>query len=281
MGAVTYQGPGQVEVREVDEPTLDEATDAIVDTELAGVCGSDLHIYHGDTGGVEPGITIGHELVGRVQAVGEQVTRVAEGDRVVAGFQVPCGEREASNGCPKLGIFGHGIALGSLNGAQAERVRVPNADLVLREVLAGVSNAQAVFASDTLCAAHTGVREHLTPGGDVVAVGAGPVGLLALEIAQALGSGRTHAVEVDPDRAETARERGNRAPIRSAPIPSRACRRLPRAPVPRSWSRRSATGGKRWIPRSSWSPRAGTSPRWACRSPTSSTTRGCRRSPRT
>lgn len=217
MRAVVYQGPGEVSVEEVDEPELVEPTDVIVETESAGLCGSDMHIYHGETGGIQPGDTIGHELVGTVVEAGEQVTRVTEGDRVVASFQAPCGtcgacRREAYNGCEDLMVFGHGLAFGSLNGAQADRVRVPRADLTLRAIPEAIGDEEALFTGDILSAAYTGVRPWLEPGQDVAVVGAGPVGLLALETAAALGAGGTYAVELDPARAEIARERGHQAP---------------------------------------------------------------------
>lgn len=217
MKAIAYQGPGEVTLEDVPEPEIQEATDVIVDTEVSGLCGSDLHIYHGETAGVEPGDTIGHELVGTVQEVGSAITHVEEGDRVVASFQAPCGrceacQREAYNGCQDLHVFGHGLAFGSLNGAQAERVRVPRAGLTLRRVPEEVSSEEALFAGDVLAAAYTGVRPWINPGEDVVIVGAGPVGLLALETARVLGAARTFAVELDPGRASIARERGHGAP---------------------------------------------------------------------
>lgn len=217
MRAVVYEGPEQVSVEDVPEPELQASTDAIVEADVLGLCGSDMHIYHGDQGGIEPGTVIGHELVGRVVAVGEDVTRVEEGEEVVASFQLPCGtcppcRRGAYNGCEEMEIFGHGIAFGNVAGVQAERARVPNADLVLRKIPEGLDAEEALFAGDILTAAYTGVRPHLEPGQSVAVVGAGPVGLLALEVAAALGAGTTHAVDLDPDRAALARERGHHAP---------------------------------------------------------------------
>lgn len=217
MKALVYQGPQEVTVEDVDGPTLLEPTDVVVETELAGLCGSDLHIYHGETAGVQPGDTIGHELVGTVVEVGDAVTRVEAGDRVVASFQAPCGrcpacQRDAYNGCQDLYVFGHGLAMGSINGAQAERVRVPRADLALRRIPEGLSSDEALFAGDILTAAYTGVRPWLAPGDRVAVVGAGPVGLLTLEVAQALGASETFAIELNPDRADIARERGHQAP---------------------------------------------------------------------
>src|SRR5271155_4834433 len=91
MRAVTFQAPGVVSVEERPEPELIDPEDAVVRIEATGVCGSDLHIYHGRVQ-IEPGFTIGHEYVGTVVAAGEAVTRVAVGDRVLGGFLTACGE---------------------------------------------------------------------------------------------------------------------------------------------------------------------------------------------
>jgi threonine dehydrogenase-like Zn-dependent dehydrogenase len=90
MRAVTFQAPGVVSVEDRPEPELIDEEDAIVRIEATGVCGSDLHIFHGRVK-IEPGFTIGHEYVGTVVAVGERVTRVAVGDRVLGCFQTACG----------------------------------------------------------------------------------------------------------------------------------------------------------------------------------------------
>src|SRR5579871_4106869 len=91
MRAVTFQAPGEVRVSEVPEPELMAPTDAIVQIEATGVCGSDLHIYHGRVQ-IEPGFTIGHEYVGTVLEIGEGVRDVAVGDRVPGCFQTACRE---------------------------------------------------------------------------------------------------------------------------------------------------------------------------------------------
>ena len=90
MRAVTFQAPGVVSVEERPSPELIDPDDAIVRIEATGVCGSDLHIYHGRVQ-IEPGFTIGHEYVGTVLAAGDAVTRVAVGDRVLGCFQTACG----------------------------------------------------------------------------------------------------------------------------------------------------------------------------------------------
>lgn len=214
MQAVVYQGPGEISVEDVDEPALQGPDEAIVTVEQAGLCGSDLHVYHGEVGGVLEGDTMGHELVGTVEAVGGGVTSVQEGDRVVASFQSPCGScracaRQRYNGCEDLYVFGYGIAFGGIPGAQAERVRVPRADLTLRKLPDGVTPEEAVFAGDVLTAAYTGVRPHLRPGDTVAVVGAGPVGLLAMETARTLGAARVFGIDLEPRRVDVVEERGH------------------------------------------------------------------------
>ncbi len=129
MRAVTFQAPGEVRVDEVPEPELLEPDDAIVRVEASGICGSDLHIYHGRVK-LDPGFIIGHEFVGEVIAAGDDVTRVAVGDRVLGTYCTACGDcffcaREEFHKCDNGRVFGHGETLGSLQGAQADQVLVP------------------------------------------------------------------------------------------------------------------------------------------------------------
>ena len=115
MRAVTFQAPGVVSVEDRPEPELIDRGDAIVRITATGVCGSDLHIYHGRVQ-IEPGFTIGHEYVGTVVAAGDAVTRVAVGDRVLGCFQTACGEcffclQGLYHRCEHSRTFGHGAAL--------------------------------------------------------------------------------------------------------------------------------------------------------------------------
>src|SRR6202049_540717 len=154
MRAVTFQAPGEVLVSEVPEPSLSDARDAIVRVEASGICGSDLHLYHGRVQ-IDPGFTIGHEYVGTVIAAGEQVESVSVGDRVLGCFQTACGRcyfcrRGWFHKCDSSRTFGHGATLGSLPGTQAEQALVPNADLVLRRVPQDMSDDVALFAGDVM-----------------------------------------------------------------------------------------------------------------------------------
>jgi alcohol dehydrogenase len=205
MHAVTFQAPGEVAVEQVAEPAIGAPDDALVQVEASGICGSDLHIYHGRVP-VEKGFTIGHEFVGTVLDAGPQVKRVAVGDRVLGTFVTACATctpciRGDYHRCSHGRTFGHGSKLGDLQGAQAERLLVPHANLTLRRVPEGMSIDVALFAGDVMgtgyhSVAHAGVR-----AGDTVAVlGLGPVGLCAVQAAKAAGATEVFAIDTVPDR---------------------------------------------------------------------------------
>ena len=216
MRAVTFQGPGEVRVDDVPEPELGSPDEAIVRVEASGVCGSDLHIYHGRVA-IEEGFTIGHEYVGTVTAVGDAVSGVAVGDRVLGTYCTACGEcffcrRGDFHKCDTGRVFGHGATLGSLQGAQAEQLLVPNADLTLRRVPEGMSDDVALFAGDVMGTGYHAVVEcEVEPGATVAVLGLGPVGLCAVQAALAEGAGGVVAVDTVPERLELARELGAEA----------------------------------------------------------------------
>jgi 2-desacetyl-2-hydroxyethyl bacteriochlorophyllide A dehydrogenase len=213
MQAVTFQAPGEVRVEERPEPELLAVDDAIVRVEATGVCGSDLHIYHGRVQ-IEPGFVIGHEFVGTVVAAGDSVTNVSEGDRVLGCFCSACGicffcRRGDYHKCDEGRVFGHGAALGSLPGAQAEMVLVPHANLTLRRVPAEISDDVALFAGDVMGTGyHAAVAGGVAPGDSVAVVGLGPVGLCAVQAARAAGAARVLAIDTVSARLEAARSFG-------------------------------------------------------------------------
>lgn len=229
MRAVTFQSPGQVAVQDVPEPALARPDDAIVQVAASGICGSDLHIYHGRVP-VETGFTIGHELVGTVLEAGEEVERVGVGQRVVGCFHTACGTcvacvRGDYHRCLNGRTFGHGSKLGDLQGAQAERVLVPRANLTLRPVPEAMSDEVALFAGDVLgtgyhAIAHAGLRS-----GDTAAViGLGPVGLCAVQSARAAGATQVFAIDTVPERLDMARRFGAQALHLTEDDPKRAIR---------------------------------------------------------
>jgi threonine dehydrogenase-like Zn-dependent dehydrogenase len=216
MRAVTFQAPGVVSVEDRPEPELIDPEDAIVRIEATGVCGSDLHIFHGRVQ-IEAGFTIGHEYVGTVVAVGDAVTRVAVGDRVLGCFHTACGtcffcRRGDYHRCVQSRTFGHGATLGSLQGTQADMALVPRANIVLRRVPDGMSSDVALFAGDVMGTGFHAVVESDFEPGDVVAVlGLGPVGLCAVQAARALGAAHVLAIDSVPERLDVAASFGAEA----------------------------------------------------------------------
>jgi threonine dehydrogenase-like Zn-dependent dehydrogenase len=213
MRAVTFQSPGVVSVEERPEPELIDAEDAIVKIDATGVCGSDPHIFHGRVP-IEAGFTIGHEYVGTVLAVGDGVTRVAVGDRVLGCFQTACGtcffcRRGDFHRCVQSRTFGHGATLGSLQGTQADMALVPHANLVLRKVPEGMSNDVALFAGDVMGTGfHAVVESGMRPGDVVAVLGLGPVGLCAVQAARACGAAHVLAIDSVPERLAVAESFG-------------------------------------------------------------------------
>ena len=235
MLAVTFQGPNEVALVEKPDPEVQAPDDAVVRIEATGICGSDLHIYHGRVA-IEPGFTIGHEYVGTVVAAGDGVTSVAVGDRVLGAFQVACGtcffcRRGAFHKCDESRTFGHGATLGDLPGTQAQRALVPHANLALRRVPDGLSSDVALFAGDVMGTGyHATVGAGLRAGDTVAILGLGPVGLCAVQVARVAGAARVVAIDTVEQRLEMARSFGAE--------PVHLTEEDPRAAV------RTATGGR-------------------------------------
>jgi 2-desacetyl-2-hydroxyethyl bacteriochlorophyllide A dehydrogenase len=213
MRAVTFQAPGEVRVDERPEPELQSADEAIVRIEASGICGSDLHIYHGRVA-IEPGFTIGHEFVGTVLAAGDDVTRVGPGDRVLGCYHSACGTcffclRGAYHKCDQMRVFGHGAALGSLQGTQADQAIVPMANMTLRKVPEGIGDDVALFAGDVMGTGYHAVEQaEVRPGDSVAVLGLGPVGLSAVQIALAAGAAPVFAIDSVEERLDVARSFG-------------------------------------------------------------------------
>jgi 2-desacetyl-2-hydroxyethyl bacteriochlorophyllide A dehydrogenase len=229
MRAVTFQAPGEVRIEEKPDPEVVAADDALVRVEASGICGSDLHIFHGRVP-VEPGFTIGHEFVGTVLDAGPGVERVAAGDRVLGCFHTACATcvsclRGDYHRCERGQTFGHGSKLGDLQGAQAELLLVPRANLTLRRVPEGMADEVALFAGDVMGTGYHAVAHAGTRSGDTVAVlGLGPVGLCAVQAALATGASRVFAVDSVAERLAMA-ERFGATPLHlSEDDPKRAVR---------------------------------------------------------
>lgn len=210
MLAYTYMGRGDFRLQEKPVPQLQDPRDAIVRVTLGSICTSDLHIKHGSVPRAVPGITVGHEMVGVVEKVGKDVTRVRQGDRVAVNVETFCGDcffcrRGYVNNCTDSN---GGWALGCrIDGGQAEYVRVPYADCGLTPIPDGVSDEQALFAGDILATGFWAARiSEITSEDTLLIIGAGPTGLCALQCAM-LHSPRCIIVcEKLPERMRFVRE---------------------------------------------------------------------------
>ena len=210
MRALTFADIGRVEMADVPRPSVEEPGDVVVRVTSTAICGSDLHVLHGRIPGMTPGGILGHEFVGVVEETGAEVTKVKTGDRVLASFTIPCGacwycKKRLFSRCPDQRVFGYGMFLGDINGAQAEYVRVPNADLCLRVIDEGLSDERVLFAGDIFTTGYDCAVEARIEEGDVVVVqGCGPVGLMAVQAARAFKPSVIYAVDTVAQRLEMA-----------------------------------------------------------------------------
>jgi alcohol dehydrogenase len=214
MKALVYHGPGQKSWDSVDDPKSVEPTDIVVRIDTTTICGTDLHILKGDVPAVTDGRVLGHEAVGTVVEVGSAVSALAVDDRVIVPAITSCGrcancKRAMPSHCLATGgigwIFGHLI-----DGTQAEYTRVPYAETSVHKVPDGVSDEQVLFLTDILPTGYeVGVRNGgVRPGDVVVVVGAGPVGLAAIQTAGLAGAASVIAVDLADSRLEHARRFG-------------------------------------------------------------------------
>jgi threonine dehydrogenase-like Zn-dependent dehydrogenase len=210
MFAITFQDIESVAFERIADPQIEAPGDAIVAVHLAGICGSDLHVFHGREKGLDLGTALGHEFVGEIVAVGPDVARLQTGNLVASPFTTSCGHcpscrRGLTARCQESQLFGWREHGSGLHGAQAELVRVPLADSTLVEIPEGVTPEGALLAGDVLstgyfCAAQGAVA----PGATVAVIGCGPVGLMAVLAARHLGAERVFALDRQPERLRLA-----------------------------------------------------------------------------
>jgi threonine dehydrogenase-like Zn-dependent dehydrogenase len=230
MRALTWQGEGNVRIDDVPDPEIEEPTDAIIDITATAICGSDLHLYDGYMPAMQEGDVLGHEPMGEVIEVGDEVETLEEGDRVVVPFTISCGScwfcendlyslcdtsnpnaemaQEAMGHSPAA-LFGYSHMLGGVAGGQAEQLRVPYADVGPVKVNSDLPDEQVLFLSDIFPTGYMGAENADIDEGDTVAVwGCGPVGQFAIQSAQMLGADRVVAIDRVPERLDMARDHG-------------------------------------------------------------------------
>ena len=216
MNALVFHGPGRRAWEERPRPVIQEPTDAVVRITTSTICGTDLHILKGDVPTVTDGRILGHEGVGVVEEVGAAVTGVRPGDTVLVSCITSCGtcdfcRRAMYSHCRRGGwVLGH-----TIDGTQAEYVRIPQASTSLHRLPAGVDEEALVMLSDVLPTAfECGVLNgRVGPGDSVAIVGAGPIGLGALLTSQLYSPAALIVIDPDPNRLEVARSLGATALI--------------------------------------------------------------------
>jgi len=219
MKALVYHSPGKKALENRPMPRIDQPTDAIVKITRTTICGTDLHILKGDVASCQPGRILGHEGVGIVAETGQGVTGFTKGDAVLISCISSCGK--CAN-C-RRGMYSHcatgGWILGnSIDGTQAEYVRIPHADTSLYKIPAGADEEALVMLSDILptgleCGVLNG---KVQPGCTVAIVGAGPIGLAALLTAQFYAPAQIIMIDLDDNRLAVAKRLGATATVNSA-----------------------------------------------------------------
>jgi alcohol dehydrogenase len=219
MHALVYHGPGKPSWESHRRPALSSPQDAIVRITTSTICGSDLHILKGDVPTVTEGRILGHEGIGIVEEAGTAVSAFRKGDKVLISCITSCGKCDF---CRKQ-MFSHcrtgGWILGNtIDGTQAEFVRIPHADLSLYALPPDVEEEAAVMLSDILptgfeCGVLNGC---IKPGDRIAIVGAGPVGLAALMTARFYSPAEIFSIDLDDNRLQIAKTFGATTLINSA-----------------------------------------------------------------
>jgi len=218
MKALVYQGPGKKALEDRPMPEVLAPTDAVVRITRTTICGTDLHILKGDVPTCEPGRILGHEGVGVVDKVGAAVSTFKPGDRVLISCISSCGK---CSYC-RRGMYSHcatgGWILGNtIDGTQAEYVRIPHADTSLYRIPEGADEEALVMLSDILptgfeCGVLNG---KVKPGDTVAIVGAGPIGLAALLTAQFYSPAEIIMIDLDDNRLDVSKRFGATATVNS------------------------------------------------------------------
>ena len=210
MLAYTYVKQGTFELLDKPKPVLLQPRDAIVKVTLGSICTSDLHIKHGSVPRAVPGITVGHEMVGIVEQVGEAVTHVRPGDRVTVNVETFCGEcffcrHGWVNNCTDPN---GGWALGCrIDGGQAEYVRVPYADQGLNKIPDSVTDLQALLVGDVLATGYWAAKiSEIREEDTVLIIGAGPTGICTLQCVRLKNPKRIIICDINSDRLRFVRK---------------------------------------------------------------------------
>jgi threonine dehydrogenase-like Zn-dependent dehydrogenase len=223
MKAVVFHGVGDIRLDDVPDPTIQSPTDAIVKLTASAICGTDLHFIRGSAPDMQPGTILGHEGVGIIEELGDDVRNLKVGDRVLIPSTIACGncsycragyfsQCDVANPNGKTAgtaFFGGPKTTGPFNGLQAEKARIPFANIGLIKLPEEITDDQAIAMSDIFPTAWFGAEMAEIEDGDTVAVfGCGPVGLFAIVSAKLMGAARVFAIDGLEDRLARAKELG-------------------------------------------------------------------------
>jgi threonine dehydrogenase-like Zn-dependent dehydrogenase len=221
MKAVVWHGVGDIRLDDVEDPKIQEPTDAVVRITRSAICGTDLHMVRGTMPDMVEGTVLGHEAVGVVEEVGSAVRGFSAGDRVVipstigcgtcsycrAGYYAQCDTANPNGPSAGTSFFGGPKSTGPVNGLQAEYARIPYAATSMVRIPDAVSDDQAILVSDIFPTSWFGSRLAEVGSGDTVLVlGAGVVGQFAIASAKRQGAGRVIVVDGIASRLDKARE---------------------------------------------------------------------------
>jgi threonine dehydrogenase-like Zn-dependent dehydrogenase len=241
MKAVVFHAIGDIRLEDVPEPQIEQPTDAIVSLTASAICGTDLHMVRGTLSGMVPGTILGHEGVGTIEAIGSDVRNLNIGDRVVIASTIACGycsycragyyaqcDNANPNG-PSAGtaFFGGPKETGPFNGLQAEKARIPFANVGLVKLPHEVIDNQAILLSDIFPTGYFGAdMANIKPGHTVAVFGCGPVGQFVIASAKLMDAGRILAVDTIPSRLAMAKKQGAEVIDFNAEDPVEAIKRL-------------------------------------------------------
>ncbi len=241
MKAVVFHGVGDIRLDDVADPKLKDPTDAIIRLTASAICGTDLHMIRGTMAGMKSGTILGHEGVGIVEEIGPDVRNLNVGDRVIVCSTIACGYcsycregyyAQCDNANPNgrqagTAFFGGPQMTGPFHGLQAERARIPFANVGLVKLPDEVSDEQAILLSDIFPTGYFGADiAGIKPGDAVVVFGCGPVGQFAIPSCKLMDAGRIFAVDTVPSRLDMARAQGAEVIDYNAEDPVEAIQRL-------------------------------------------------------
>jgi len=223
MLAMNFRGPFRVRASEKPDPVILHPEDAIIKVTKSCICGSDLHLYHGEVPDTRVGMTFGHEFMGEVVDIGSGVHKLKVGDTVLVPFNIACGKcafckQELYGNCHESnpqasavgGIFGYSHTAGGFDGGQAEYVRVPYADVGPTVIPEGMDPEDALLLTDVVPTGYQAAEMGGIKKGDTVVVfGAGPVGIMAAKCAWLFGAARVIVIDHLEYRLEFVRNYAN------------------------------------------------------------------------